>query len=117
MSRWQEAAACRNAPPELFFPEDHIAGAGTKEWRAESEAVARAWCLRCPVRLECFAFAVEDPHMGAASRGVFGGVNFLDRRPWNEGDRPVRCACGTIIDPLPALRLGEDTTACWECCT
>lgn len=113
--RWQAEALCRTAPPELFFPEDHIAAAGTKEWRAECEAVAAAWCVRCPVRLDCFAHAVEHEGMGSISRGIQGGVNFLDRKPWNEGAAPVRCGCGRIIDPLPRLRLGEETTSCWEC--
>lgn len=112
---WQSEAACRTAPPELFFPEDHIAPAGTRECREEAAAVATRWCLRCPVRLSCFAYAVEEPTMGSVSRGIFGGVHFLDRKPWNDGTRPVRCACGNIIDPLPALRLGEETTQCWEC--
>lgn len=106
-------AACQDAPPELFFPEDHIASAGTKEWREECEAVIRRWCLRCPVRLDCFAKAVEEE--GAVGRGIWGGSDFLARKPWVDGSRPVRCSCGKIIDPLPALRLGEVPTKCSDC--
>lgn len=115
MSRWQAHAACRTAPPELFYPEDHIANAGTKEWREECEAVANRYCRRCPVRLDCWAFVVEGE--GTVSRGVWGGVNFLDRKPWNDGEHPVRCThagCDRVLDPLPRLRLGENTEMCWE---
>lgn len=111
---WRLSAACQTAPAELFFPEDHIAPAGTKEWRAECEAIAARWCLRCPVRLECFAWSIEEE--GAISRGMWGGVNFLDRKPWNDGDAPVRCSgCEAILDPLPRIRLGEDTRTCPAC--
>lgn len=96
---------------ELFYPEDHIAQAGTPEWHEEVAAVVARYCLRCPMRLECFAAGVEDPW----SRGIWGGVDFLARRPWTEREVPLRCECGEIIDPLPRLRTGEDTTQCWRC--
>ena len=64
---WQDAAACRAADPDLFFPD-----------REAVEAIARAKevCASCPVREECLAYAVELNQ----SEGIWGGHTPAERR-------------------------------------
>lgn len=66
---WRERAACRGKPtdtPEqieerlsLFFPH-----------AGQSQKAAKAMCGRCPVRVECEAFAQESN----TQYGIWGGV-------------------------------------------
>ena len=51
-SKWQQAAVCRQADPELFFP---IGSAGTAA--AEIQR-AKAICASCPVRRPCLTYAL-----------------------------------------------------------
>lgn len=67
------AAACRTADPDLFFPET-----------AAAEAEAVAICAGCPVRVACYARAVQS----GERYGIWGGVN-LEREP-----RPRAAAVG-----------------------
>ena len=62
---WQEAAACRRTPVELFFP------------LAEQEADdAKEVCQTCLVKEPCLEFAIE-----AGERfGVWGGLTSQERR-------------------------------------
>lgn len=50
---WSEHAACRDADPNLFFP-DLSPGA---HFRPIVEPVARQYCGRCPVRDDCDIYA------------------------------------------------------------
>ena len=63
---WMALAACRGVDPETFYPP-----------RGDRAAVQRARkvCRRCPVAVECLAFAVErrDPF------GVWGGTTRNER--------------------------------------
>lgn len=61
--RWQTAAACRGANPELFYP-----------GRGESLAPARAICAGCPVAVECAAAGSKELY------GIWGGTSRFDRR-------------------------------------
>jgi WhiB family redox-sensing transcriptional regulator len=45
---WAVAAACRDADPDLFFPES-----------MEDAGPAKRVCAGCPVALECFRFALD----------------------------------------------------------
>jgi len=70
---WWEHAVCRGQDAAFFFAPSYF------EKRAEKlarEAVAKALCVRCPVREPCleFALATRDPH------GVWGGLNEMERR-------------------------------------
>lgn len=70
---WQRDAACRDADPDLFFPE---LGPGMHAQIAE----ARRICAACPVRVAClhYAQARREPF------GIWGGET--------EGRRPARGA-------------------------
>ncbi len=62
---WQDRAACRIVPVEIFFPP------------AEQEAEeAKAICATCEVRQLCLEFA-----LAAGERfGIWGGLNTQERR-------------------------------------
>jgi WhiB family redox-sensing transcriptional regulator len=66
---WRASAACRGAPVEVFFLE-----------RGASPAhLARSYCRRCPVRVECLRYAM-DLGSDNVAMGVWGGVTGRDRR-------------------------------------
>lgn len=62
---WYELAECRGAPQELFFPE-----------RGESTKPAKEMCTRCPVSVECLAWALDHRE----KFGVWGGTSERERR-------------------------------------
>lgn len=60
---WQDQAACRAAPPELFFP--------TKDTGAASRGEnAKSWCARCPVIRACLYASID----GHDRDGIWGGA-------------------------------------------
>ncbi len=61
---WLRRAACVGEDPELFFP------VGTRGPALREIAAAKQVCARCPVIIQCLAFAL---HSGQAS-GVWGGT-------------------------------------------
>jgi WhiB family redox-sensing transcriptional regulator len=67
---WTERAACRDAPPDLFFPVSHFGPA------EEQINEAKMICARCPVRAECLRHALRS---GEAS-GIWGGTTEYERR-------------------------------------
>jgi len=70
---WQEAAACRAEPSELFFGPE-----GEKPPdRDDRERRALEVCDRCPVRDQCRSHAVRLPE----AYGVWGGTSETDRQP------------------------------------
>ena len=66
---WQAEAACADADPKLFFPEDDDSDDSTCE--------AKAICAACEVRDECLDFALANP---AEKFGVWGGTSAQERR-------------------------------------
>lgn len=62
---WQEFAACRGAPSEIFFPE---------KGQAHVVREAKSICSKCTVRAECLAFALSMP-----GPGIFGGLTARER--------------------------------------
>jgi WhiB family redox-sensing transcriptional regulator len=62
---WENDARCLQYDPEIFFAT-----------RARAERRAKAICSRCPVRVECLAFALESK----VEFGVWGGLNGRERR-------------------------------------
>jgi WhiB family transcriptional regulator, redox-sensing transcriptional regulator len=77
---WMVKAACRGLDPEvsdrIFFPELH---------KGEQQDVrrAKAFCIRCPVRRHCLAFAVAHKER----HGVWGGMSEGQRKAIS---RPVK---------------------------
>ena len=69
---WHKKAACRGADPRLFHGPD---GEGQIE-RAAREARAKAFCDRCPVRLDC----LESEAWRPLQFGVFGGLGEDERK-------------------------------------
>lgn len=64
--QWMERAACANASPDIFFP-----SAG------ESLRPARIVCMRCTVKAECLAYALDaEGDTARASRfGIYAGLS------------------------------------------
>lgn len=52
--------------PDVFFPEDFL----TKDMKAKAAETARELCKSCPVRLQCFEYAV----VSGEPFGVWGGT-------------------------------------------
>jgi WhiB family transcriptional regulator, redox-sensing transcriptional regulator len=67
---WREAAACRDADPELFFP---VGTAGPALRQVEE---AKRICRICPAQAPCLAWALDH---GVRS-GVWGGATEDERR-------------------------------------
>jgi WhiB family transcriptional regulator, redox-sensing transcriptional regulator len=62
---WQDAAKCRGANADLFFPE-----------RGASTRTAKAICRECTVRAECLEFAIVT----GEKFGIWGGMSERERR-------------------------------------
>lgn len=101
MRRWQEEAACEGVPFIVFHPESNGFVINSRDWRAENASLVERYCKNCPVRLPCYAFAQET--LPEDSRGVWGGMDFIERRRNLSNGKPVRCTtwgCRVILDPL-----------------
>ena len=84
-THWQEAAACRQADPELFFP---IGAAG----KAAAEIQrAKTICSRCPVHRPCLIYALAT----GQEFGIWGGRDENERRLLHQQWRQSRIAVGT----------------------
>ena len=68
---WRDSAACRTESPRLFFgPDDEREGA-----RLVREALAKAVCSACPVRVPCADFARNS----GQKAGIWGGLTEDER--------------------------------------
>jgi WhiB family transcriptional regulator, redox-sensing transcriptional regulator len=67
---WREAAGCRDADPDLFFP---VGTAGPALRRIQE---AKRICRACPVQAPCLDWALDQ---GVGS-GVWGGTTEDERR-------------------------------------
>jgi WhiB family transcriptional regulator, redox-sensing transcriptional regulator len=56
---WQDRAACKDLPTEMFFPE-----------RGSHPKAAQKVCRECHVRRECLDYAIKT----GTDFGVFGGL-------------------------------------------
>lgn len=83
---WQDLAACREVPVEMFFPP------------AEQESeVAKAVCADCTVRQPCLEFA-----LGEAERfGIWGGLTSQERRSLAAKRRKARLT-GATSETVPS---------------
>jgi WhiB family redox-sensing transcriptional regulator len=66
---WRDRAACRNANPELFFPDDK------RPSRAQVMA-AKLICGGCPVSATCLSWALSS----GQEAGIWGGLTEDERR-------------------------------------
>ena len=87
---WHEAAACRDADPDLFFP---IGTAGPALHQIEE---AKRICRACPALAPCLAWALDH---GVGS-GVWGGTTESERRV-------LRQPAGKLLGPVGGVRAGR----------
>jgi WhiB family transcriptional regulator, redox-sensing transcriptional regulator len=73
---WLRRAACINADPDLFFPDDSRSPAHE----------AKEWCARCPVQPECLEYALA----AGEEFGVWGGLTEKERRNLLRADHAQR---------------------------
>src|SRR5262245_41349123 len=75
---WRDQAACRDADPELFFPDDKIGSA-----RAQVKT-ARLVCRGCLVSATCLSWALAS----GQEAGIWGGLTEDQRRRLHRRGRP-----------------------------
>lgn len=73
---WVDRAACTEDDAPLFYPE---AGSGRSSATAVRAGAAKAICERCPVRLDCLTYGINDDW------GIYGGLTAAERRTLREG--------------------------------
>lgn len=89
---WQDFAACRYGPLDLFFGPD----GEQQHVKPAREAEAKRICARCPVRTAC----LDDALVNGTRFGVFGGTGEDERKTMRENlRRRVRAA--ERIPPRP----------------
>ncbi|WP_428504707.1 WhiB family transcriptional regulator [Pseudonocardia sp.] len=96
---WRERAACRDAEPDLFFPEPDFGPA----YDAQVEQ-AKAVCAGCAVRAECLSFA-----MSWLGYGVAGGLSQDER--WQLVGATRRTAVRRSVTTLPGSTRAEISAA------
>jgi WhiB family redox-sensing transcriptional regulator len=67
---WRDAAACRDADPDLFFP---VGKTGPGQRQIDT---AKQICAACPARVQCLAWALDN----SVASGVWGGTTEDERR-------------------------------------
>jgi WhiB family transcriptional regulator, redox-sensing transcriptional regulator len=85
---WRDHAACRDADPELFFPDGDIGSA-----RAQVKT-AKLICRGCPVSATCLNWALAD----GQEAGIWGGLTEDERRRLHRRGRDLRPAAGSLIE-------------------
>jgi WhiB family redox-sensing transcriptional regulator len=75
---WRDDAACRDADPELFFPDD-----GTRSARVQVKT-AKLICRGCPVSATCLSWALAS----GQEAGIWGGLTEDERRRLHRRGRP-----------------------------
>lgn len=64
---WQDRAACGGADPDVFFP---ASGTSMAVQKATALHLWDVYCIGCPVRSECFTYAVES----SPEYGIWAGT-------------------------------------------
>jgi WhiB family redox-sensing transcriptional regulator len=70
---WQHDAACRGQDAVFFFAPNYFE---RREEKNAREAVAKSFCIRCPVRDVCLEYALASRE----AHGIWGGLNEMERR-------------------------------------
>jgi WhiB family redox-sensing transcriptional regulator len=77
---WRAAAACRDADPELFFPD------GDTRFARAQVKTAKLICRGCPVSATCLSWALASGQQA----GIWGGLTEDERhRLHRRGFRPA----------------------------
>ena len=72
---WRADAACRNADPELFFPDGDV-----RFTRAQVKT-AKLICRGCPASTTCLSWALAS----GQEAGIWGGLTEEERRRLHRG--------------------------------
>ena len=80
---WRDAAACRGADPELFFPDGDV-----RSVRARVEE-AKLICRGCPVSATCLCCALTT----GQEAGIWGGLTEDERRRLRRRSRSWAKGC------------------------
>lgn len=81
--RWMLRGLCRGADPTIF----------DGDWR--DDETAKAYCQRCPVRIQCLDYSLANINDVV---GVWGGLNDDERRAYQRGGRRKTCpGCRSIM--------------------
>jgi WhiB family redox-sensing transcriptional regulator len=72
-TEWQDQARCKNADPDLFYPDppEATGKAAAAAYRARVET-ATTYCEFCPVKAECLTDAKDR----GEQNGIWGGQDF-----------------------------------------
>lgn len=75
--KWQDLAACSGMDLNIFFPRESTGPRERKGMPGEKERIeqAKGVCSRCPVRIDCLEYAIEND-----CTGIFGGTTTTERR-------------------------------------
>jgi len=76
---WRDDAACRNADPELFFPD------GDSRSRRAQVKMAKLICRGCPVSATCLSWALDS-----GQAGIWGGLTEDERHRLHRRGRPLQ---------------------------
>jgi hypothetical protein len=77
---WQEKAACKALPLEVFFPEE------SHQSSPKVYDQARSFCNSCDVSAQCLAFAMHHERYQWRRFGMFGGHSPRERTNLNSAN-------------------------------
>jgi WhiB family redox-sensing transcriptional regulator len=101
LPEWSRRAACRTAPPSIFISPGYEDDEPTTP-----PPEASAYCLTCPVRIQCLDWAVEQGEIG-----IWGNTTSYQRRQITSNRTRAKClSCGA---PAPVDH--GDEQVCLAC--
>jgi WhiB family redox-sensing transcriptional regulator len=83
LNAWEERAACKDTPLELWFGDEHPFGI-KKSRTKQQTAQAKAICASCPVLSECRSWALETQ----IPYGIVGMMTEAERQHLIHGKTP-----------------------------
>lgn len=106
LAGWQDRAACRGKPIEFFFGD-----AADADRNAALEVEGRRVCNGCPVREECFAWALSG---GRDVYGMWGGTTKTEREKLLRHIRRSKCPV-CVGENLVCGDPGDAVQVCCDC--